>query len=334
MADATKKAPVPDKISEEYYQICEEILSSFSKYRPPVDLFKFREDIAQLYPLFRKGQRLTNEQSEEIQALCHEGSLFVARSDHHIYVEHIAKQADLVLVDANLKESESADILLTALNLRLSAFYEQPVLTVFESLYKDVMVLTEYLYTDMFRSRLFMRRLFTGEANLVMHSLNALSVGLWLSAQTTNEIRRRSFDRMALGLLLMDAGMTKLPGFIRNKTTPLKSDEMEKIVAHPLAGLKMMQKVNLSFDELNQAILQHHERLDGSGYPQRAKGDAITSIGRLAAVADSFAAMITKRPYAEAMPQKDAAHLLADDRHRYDVKYSVPLHNAYLIGEF
>ena len=65
-----KKAAVPDNISEEYYQISEEILSSFSKYRPPVDLFRFREDIAQLYPLYRKGQRLTNEQVEEVQALC------------------------------------------------------------------------------------------------------------------------------------------------------------------------------------------------------------------------------------------------------------------------
>ena len=42
-----KKAAVPEKISEEYYQISEEILSSFSKYRPPVDLFRFRDDIAQ-----------------------------------------------------------------------------------------------------------------------------------------------------------------------------------------------------------------------------------------------------------------------------------------------
>ena len=173
-----KKAAVPDNISEEYYQISEEILSSFSKYRPPVDLFRFREDIAQLYPLYRKGQRLTNEQVEEVQALCREGSLFVSRSDHPIYVEHIAKQADLVLVDANLKESEAADILLRALGMRLTAFYEQPVLACFEPLYKDVMVLTEYLAQDRFRARLFMRRLFTEDAALVPHSLNVLAVGV------------------------------------------------------------------------------------------------------------------------------------------------------------
>ena len=330
-----KKAAVPDNISEEYYQISEEILSSFSKYRPPVDLFRFREDIAQLYPLYRKGQRLTNEQVEEVQALCREGSLFVSRSDHPIYVEHIAKQADLVLVDANHKESEAADILLRALGMRLTAFYEQPVLACFEPLYKDVMVLTEYLAQDRFRARLFMRRLFTEDAALVPHSLNVLAVGLWLCLENQEgELKRRFLDRLALGLLLHDAGITKLPGYVLNKSTPLKQDEWEKITAHPLAGIKMMLKVNLSFDELNLAILQHHERLDGSGYPQKLRGDAISQVGRLTAVADSFAAMITRRPYAPAKKPLDAARELAEEKTKYDARYTVPLHNAYLTGLF
>jgi hypothetical protein len=299
-----------------------------------VDLFQFREDIAQLYPLFRKGQRLANEQIEQVQQLCNEGGLFVSRSDHPIYVEHIAHQADLVLVDANLKESEIADILLRALALRLTAFFEQPVPAVFESLYKDVMVLTEYVSGDAFRTRLFMRRLFTGEADLVRHAINALSVGLWLYMTITKEIKRRALDRVSLGLLLMDAGVTKLPTFILNKPMPLKQDEWDKITVHPQAGLKMMAKLNLSFDELNLAIAQHHERLDGSGYPQKLKGNAISPVGRLAAVADSFAAMITVRPHTKAMAPHEAAQSLAQDRTRYDVQYTVPLNNAYLTKEF
>ena len=53
---------IPANINEEYYQISEEILSSFPKFRPPVDLFRFKEDALTLVPLIRKGQRLTNEQ--------------------------------------------------------------------------------------------------------------------------------------------------------------------------------------------------------------------------------------------------------------------------------
>lgn len=330
-----QKAAVPDNISEEYYQISEEILSSFSKYRPPVDLYQFREDIAQLYPLYRKGQRLTNEQVDEVQALCRDGSLFVARSDHSIYVEHIAKQADLVLVDVNLKESEVADILLRALDMRLTDFLEQPVTACFEPLYKDLMVLTEYLTQDRFRSRLFMRRLPTEDRGVVAHSLSVMSVGLWLYLENPpSEFKRRSLDRLALGLLLHDVGLTKVPAYVREKTTPLKQDEWEKIYAHPLAGIKMMQKINLSFDELNGAILHHHERLDGSGYPQKLKGETVSMAGRIAAVADSFAAMITKRFYAPAKKAMDAARELASDKVKYDVRYTVPLQTAYLTGLF
>ncbi len=331
-----KKAAVPEKISEEYYQISEEILSSFSKYRPPVDLFCFREDIAQLYPLCRKGQRLSNEQVEDVSNLCREGALFVSRSDHPIYVEHIAKQADLVLVDDNLKESESADILLRALTMRLTAFYEQPVTAVFEPLYKDIMVFTEYLWQDLFRTRLFMRRLYTGDSDHVYHALNTMCVGLWILVQITpsETLKRRQLDRTALGLLLHDAGMTKILTYVLQKTTPLKQEEVEKILAHPLAGIRMLQKLNLSFDELNQAVIQHHERLDGSGYPQKAKAAAISPIGRLCAVADSFSAMIVKRNYAISRTPLAAAQELADAQNRYDPQYVAPLLLAYQNNAF
>ena len=328
------RADVPDNISEEYYQISEEILSSFSKFRPPVDLFMFREDIAQLYPLFRKGQRLTNEQTEEVQSLCHEGMLFVSRSDHHIYVGHLAKQADLVLLDANLKESEVADILIQALEMRLANFFEQPVLPVFEPLYRDAMVLTEYLWQDNHRAKLFMRRLHRGEATLVKHSMNVCFVGLWLYINYTGELRRRNLDRVTLGLLLLDCGMSKIPAFILNKTTALTPDDWEKVHLHPLAGVKMLRKLDLAFDELNQAILQHQERLDGSGYPQKLKGDAISQMGKLAAVASSFAAMVTKRPYAEAKEPLEAAKQLSDARNKFDAHFAMPLFNAYLTNEF
>lgn len=326
------KTAVPKNIAEEYYQISHEILSSFPKYRPPVDLFQFREDILKLYPYSRKGNRLTNEQVEEIQVLCNEGRLFVSRTDHPIYSEHIVKQVDLVLLDSNLKEAEAADIFIRALNMRLLDFIEQPVLPVFEKLYKDLMVFTEFLWQDKHRIKLFMHRLYT-EHTLSHHSLNTLFIGLWL-LQATHEdkLKRRVWDRSALGLILHDIGMSKIPSFILKKTTPLKNEEKEKILLHTLAGVKILQKLNLGFDEMTQAIMEHQERLDGSGYPNKLKEAYLSKFGKLCAVADSFAAMISNRPYAQAIPPKTAAQLLANDKARYDTTFTVPLLNAYLTG--
>lgn len=335
MSMRRKSKAAPENINEEYYQISTEILTSFSKYRPPVDLFRFREDIASLAPYSRKGQRLTNEQVEEARVLCEEGSLFVSRSDHPIYSEHIVKQLDLVLQDPNFKESEVADICTRALVMRLDEFIQQPVRPIFDVLYKDCMVVTQWLWEDRHRIKNFMRRLFRREHTLATHSFNTMAVGLWLRMSVCeNEYRRRDLDRTTLALLLHDIGMAKIPRFILDKPAGLKTEEREKVLMHPLLGYKMLQRVDLKFDELTQATLEHHERLDGSGYPQRIKGEQISRLGRITALADSFAAMISNRPYAPGKEPMEALKELMLDRGRYDFSLVTPLAGAYASNQF
>ncbi|MCI7569742.1 MAG: HD family phosphohydrolase, partial [Desulfovibrio sp.] len=218
---------VPQNINEEYYQISREILESFPKYRHPVDLFAFREDIAVLAPVSRKGERLSNEKIEEIFNLCDEGCLFVSRSDHPIYSRHIVKQLDLVLQDQNLKEAEIADICIRALVMRYTNFYDQPVRPFFEPLYNDALVVTQYITEDKHRINSFCRRLFR-KNEPARHALNTFCIGLWLWLQSTQEVRRKDFDSMAVALLVHDVGMGKIPPFILNKKGPLKTEEREK----------------------------------------------------------------------------------------------------------
>ncbi len=328
-----KSSNIPMNVSEEYYQISQEILNSFHKYRPPVDLFQFREDIAKLYPYSRKDTRLTNEQIEKIHELCHEGLLFVSRTDHPIYSEHIINQVDLVLLDKNFKEAEATDIIIRALHMRLLNFINQPVSAIFELLLNDLMVFIEFILQDKHKIKLFMRRLYT-EHTLVQHSLNSLFVGTWLLFETNdfNKLKKKTIEKSLLGLMLHDIGMSKIPSFILKKTTPLKNEEKDKIQLHPLLGSKMIQKLNLGFEEMTQAAMEHHERLDGSGYPNKLTEPNISNFGKLCAVADSFSAMITKRSYAEAIPPKIAVQQLANDAKRYASTFTTPLLSAYATG--
>ncbi len=107
---AEQKHDIADGLNEEYYQISADILGSFNKYRPPLNIFMFKEDVARVMPFFKVGGRLTNEQVEELAEMTKEGLVFVSREDHPVYVKHISYQLDLVLVDKNLKEKEIADI--------------------------------------------------------------------------------------------------------------------------------------------------------------------------------------------------------------------------------
>lgn len=93
--------------------------------------------------------------------------------------------------------------------------------------------------------------------------------------------------------------------------------------------IRILQKLDITFDEAKAAALEHHEYLDGSGYPNKTR--SLSDIGKLASVADAFSAMISARPYASAKPPFVAAQELARDR-RFDQKLTSALLSAYATG--
>lgn len=285
-----------NSICEEYYPISMEILQSFPKYRPQVDLFVFKEDIAQLYPVAQKNARLTNEALEEITEACKQGILFVSRSDQYIYVDLIAKQAELVLFNSHLLESEIVQILFQALEMRLNNLYEQPLENYYTPLYKDVMVFCEYLWKDPKHINAFLPKIAqVQEFNLAVSGVVSLIVGTWLYFAATKEPNRKNFERLALGLILHNIGLSKVPLHIVNKTTPLNKEETEKYQAHVRQGSILLNKFGITFPATIDVVVQHHERIDGSGYPTRMGGDKISEYGCFAIVVDTFVDLLYPR---------------------------------------
>lgn len=291
---------VPTALNEEYYQIGLDILGSFNKYRPPLNIFSLKEDVARIMPFYKVGDRLSNEQIEVLHKLTDEGLIFVSRDDHPVYVDHISYQLDLVLIDRNLKEKEIADIFAQALTRRMAEFFEQPVEVVRNKLWVDLMVLTEYIYQDVNRARALARRL-NFDYSLENHSVNCGFLGLAVLGKMKGDklqeaIPRRHFDRLAAGLFLHDLGMSKVGAHILAKNKPLTIEERTKVNGHIKAGVEMLLRLDLKYAEIEQCVTQHHERLNGSGYPLKSVKQDFA--GRLCAVVDSFCAMVAKRPYA------------------------------------
>ncbi len=314
------KHEITEGLNEEYYQINPDILGSFNKFRPPLNIYRFDEEVARIIPYYKVGGRLSNEQIEELAELTKEGVIFVSRDDHPVYVKHISYQLDLVLVDKNLKEREIGDIFTQALARRCKEFFEQPVPVVFSKLWTDMMVLTEYLYNDIHRSRALARRL-NKEYALEIHAVNTAYIGLALFGSMRKRdfeeggVKRKAFDRLTAGLFLHDLGMTKVPSFILQKDKPLTGDERSKVNQHPSQGYQMLSKLDLKYPEVEECVLGHHERVTGNGYPQKQSGDAMGYFGKLCGLADSFCAMTSKRPYrSEAMTADEAANKLLMDK--------------------
>jgi HD-GYP domain-containing protein (c-di-GMP phosphodiesterase class II) len=101
--------------------------------------------------------------------------------------------------------------------------------------------------------------------------------------------------------ILHDVGKLGVPTRLLRKDGPLTPDERRIIELHPEYGHEMVRGIGF-LDEARSAILHHHERLDGSGYPYGLTGDRIPECARVVAVADAFDAMTSTRSYRRARP--------------------------------
>lgn len=97
--------------------------------------------------------------------------------------------------------------------------------------------------------------------------------------------------------LTRDIGQLAIQSQIDQCEGPLPDALRQALQAHPSAGVELLRRAGITDNVWLDAILQHHERLDGSGYPHQLQPPAITLGGRLLAIADSFSAMIKPRPY-------------------------------------
>ena len=104
---------------------------------------------------------------------------------------------------------------------------------------------------------------------------------------------------------LHDIGKVMVPYEILNKPGKLTAEEYEIVKRHTESGYQILHSVDeLSY--LAEAVLSHHERWDGKGYPQGLKGEKITLYARIIAVADSYEAMTAKRVYRDSISNEEA----------------------------
>ena len=114
-------------------------------------------------------------------------------------------------------------------------------------------------------------------------------------------------DTIAQAGLLHDIGKIGVPETVLRKSGPLAPDEWEMMRRHPVVGAQIVAPFEF-FAAGALAIRHHHERCDGSGYPDRLAGAAIPAGARVVAVADVYDALTSDRPYRPALP---APHALA-----------------------
>jgi HD-GYP domain-containing protein (c-di-GMP phosphodiesterase class II) len=125
-----------------------------------------------------------------------------------------------------------------------------------------------------------------------------LGTSIWCGAFGRHlGLERSDLEDLALGGLLLDVGKSKLPKELLDKSSILSDAEFDLVKTHVEQGVRLLAREGSVPRAVLRIVATHHERWDGSGYPQRLRGIEIPVFGRIAGLVDSFEAMTSPRPF-------------------------------------
>ncbi|MEH7453267.1 HD-GYP domain-containing protein [Gottfriedia acidiceleris] len=166
------------------------------------------------------------------------------------------------------------------------------------SLLVDVLLYDEYLFT---------------------HSLNVAMYSLGIG--TALDLNKIQLNLLGLGALLHDVGKMAIPKKILNKQDRLTEDEYAFIKQHTIAGYDILRQVPSIHPIVADCALQHHERINGSGYPKGLFGEEMHLFSKIIGIADFFDAVTSNRVYRQAMlPHEGLTLLISGSNKLYDAK--------------
>jgi putative nucleotidyltransferase with HDIG domain len=122
----------------------------------------------------------------------------------------------------------------------------------------------------------------------------------------TLDMSREVIKELAIGGLLHDVGKALIPDSVLNKPGKLTDDEFVLMKCHAIRGAELLKKTPGISEIAYSAAAQHHERFDGTGYPQGLKGDEISIYGQMLAIVDVYDAITSLRVYHKGMPPTEA----------------------------
>lgn len=145
------------------------------------------------------------------------------------------------------------------------------------------------------------------------HSLNVTLVSILLGV--TMKLSRAELVGLGAGALLHDIGKINISKRILLKNGPLTDEEFAVVQKHPQDGFDYISKRIQLPPRHALTILDHHEKYDGTGYPNRKKGEDISTFGRICSVADVYDALSSKRPYRDALPVHECVEYIMAGAH-------------------
>ncbi|MBO5304000.1 MAG: HD-GYP domain-containing protein [Lachnospiraceae bacterium] len=140
------------------------------------------------------------------------------------------------------------------------------------------------------------------------HSVDVATMAMIIGKQ--HGLSEKEIYDLGISGLLHDIGKTKIPNEILNKNGRLTDAEFDIMKQHALFGYRILQEKNEVSNAIRLGVLQHHEKINGNGYPLGVPQEKIVLFARIISLADIYDALVTERSYKQAFSPRDAVEMI------------------------
>lgn len=157
----------------------------------------------------------------------------------------------------------------------------------------------------------------TSDEYTFKHSVDVATMSM-IVAKKMN-MKQKDVYNIGIAGLLHDMGKSKIPLEILNKPARLTDEEFEVMKQHSIYGYRILQEKEDFEKPIAAAVLQHHEKINGKGYPMGVTAEKITPFAKILSVVDVYDALVTERPYKKGMSQRDAIEIIMSMTEELDI---------------
>lgn len=235
--------------------------------------------------------------------------LYVPSEDAATCEQYVEDNLSLILNNDEINIHQRSEILYASAKTLLKRIFEDPDLPATVKRSKQLVENTiEFVFAEptAFENLL---QVTSFDYYTYTHSVNVFVYCVTL-AQRLGYMNRPELYQFGLGALLHDIGKSKLDRAMITAKRKLTDEEWGMMRQHPVFGCKMLLEREGVGDTALDVVRHHHEKLNGTGYPDRLRDGRISEFARIAAIGDIFDALTTRRPYKEALGSFPALQLM------------------------
>lgn len=278
---------------------------------PSFDLY-LRPSAEQAFVLYCERNTPFSQQARQRLTLNRRSELYISDSQRGDYNRYLANHLEEIFKDNKLTTREKSVILYDSAQAVVEDVLKDPLDRDHIQRGKQVVRHTvEFMRSAEFKFE-HMLRAISADYYLYTHSVNVVAYSIALAARwgITDPATLRE---IANGALLHDVGKAHLPEDLLTKEEPLSPEEWKRIKDTTKEGYSMMAELGSVGEIALDIILHHHERMNGSGYPDKLKGDDISPYVRIVMIADVFDALTTDRHHQKGKTTFEALALMGKE---------------------